>query len=377
MASVLGIVRSSPRKRLVSHSRASADTGFAPRAFRFRMHTRAPEKGALGHAGGRTPPVGAASRARAQPLLDLAGRGPRTVQALGSGAVGGHGTQPRPAAAGDYQPGSRRRGCGLRGGLQPVFARPGQLPRPAGHLDGPRLPGLSRSGSVLLGGVRAARVASGLLRRPGHPRRRPSQERLGSGRPPRRGQHPLCSGLLPPAPGRRGAPARGLRAPGTREPACHARPRFRRPRGVGERRAAQPRTAPESLEGRGRTRLGVLPRRGHPREWPRRPHAHRPALRRRLTHPHRPGACPGRRRRPGAAPPRYPPGRLPHERRSRGLLRPREDARARLYRKFLRGGPRGGSPAHNLYYPHSGSPPATTPFPPISSANLPSGGPAL
>ena len=58
------------------------------------------------------------------------------------------------------------------------------------------------AGRVLLGRVRPARIAADLFRRPGHPGRRPHQERLRPGRPPGRHGAVLRPGLFPPAPRR-------------------------------------------------------------------------------------------------------------------------------------------------------------------------------
>ena len=135
---------------------------------------------------------------------------------------------------------------------------------------------LRRPHRLLLDGVRHPRVAGRVLRRPGHPRRRPLQ---GGQRPRRaagRGRPPLPLGLLPADRRRRRLPAAHLSRLRLRPPARAARGVARRRRAHRARRPARARGAGRGVEGAGRPRAGADARHRHPAQRSRRPSHHRP-----------------------------------------------------------------------------------------------------
>ena len=174
---------------------------------------------------------------------------------------------------------------------------------------------------LLLRRVRPARIAAHLLRRPGHPLRRPLQRGQRPGPAVRRRGLPLSAGLLPPAHHRDG-PAGGH----LREAALLAGP-------------GQPALDPEGhevmisveLPGRtvyakvwriqvGRIPLYLMDTDVEPND-PRRPRTLGAALRRRPRDAHRPGDHAGHRRRARAAGAGHRPDGLAHERGPLGLPR--------------------------------------------------------
>ena len=196
---------------------------------------------------------------------------------------------------------SRRRTVAARQ-AEPRLPPAPRLPRfdvhlgrdPRGRAEGP-------AGRVLLRGVRPARVAPDLLRRAGHPRRRPRQERQRPGRAARRHRAALRAGLLPPAARQVRLAARGL--PEHRHATTPARTadRRRQPPGHGDRRDPRADHLGARVEGDRRPLHAAAARLRRRVEHAGGPATHGAALRRRPPHPHSPGTAPGRRRRPGAA----------------------------------------------------------------------------
>ncbi len=302
----------------------------------------------------------------------LGHREPGSVREPGPGALGAGGWRPgaaagraRPGAAGGAGRGPRRRTPGRRSGRGPAG-----LPR-----GRPLVPGHGRVGGrrrrcrggtwcncVLLARVRHHRRVAAVLRRPGHPGRRPPQGRVRPRRTDRRRRAALPVRLLRAVALAGGLAAGALPGARPRRPADLAAARGRRQRAQGHGRPAR-RPAPDrpGVEGAGRAGAAAAARLRRRGQRAGRARRHRPPLRRGQRAPAAPGDAAGHRRRPGAAclqpADRCPgAGRLPHQRGPRRVPRRRAHPRAdRGPRADLRRGRRGGPGGHPVHHPHPGS----------------------
>ncbi len=197
----------------------------------------------LGYAGARYPSFQCSSRAargaqalgrsRPQPALGLALRHPGPLPLGRPGVVGELGSRSDPAAgrcvgraAADALPGQE-----VRQEPEGHPGRPRRLPDGRSVVPGlrGREPGRAEGHRVLLTRVRHHRGAAAVLRRPGHPGRRPPE----GGQRPRRADHrrraALPAGLLPPVAELGRLAAGALPAARPQCPAADAAARRRRP----------------------------------------------------------------------------------------------------------------------------------------------------
>ena len=307
----------------------------------------------------RHPGAPATAGTGAEPVVEL-GRGVgQPVPRARPGAVARVRPQSHPAAAADADCAARSAGVAARP------ARPHQLCLPAAagvpaveeHLGRRERQRARRAaGGLLLRGVRPARVAADLLGRPRHPRRRSSEERLGSRHPAGGHRAVLRPGLLPPAARHRRLAARGLprrRQQGAADTAGHDAGRCAADGGDRDAHRVHP---GQGLARQRRPQHAAAARLERRRQQPRGSPAHLAPLRRRRTGAHPPGAGARRRRRAGAGGARPLARRRPPERRTQRLRRARADPAAHgERRRRRRRGVTARRRARRVHHAHAGA----------------------
>ncbi len=213
--------------------------------------------------------------------------------------------------------------------------------------------------------VRHHRGAAAVLRRVGHPRRRPSQGRQRPRCPRPRGRSAVQRRVLQPVPVRRRLAAGAVSGHRPARPATRAASRGGRDADPDRGRASRrPHPARPGLEGAGRAGTAAAARFRHRGERGVGALGHRPPVRRRQGPPARAGDAARDRRRPGdprllPAYRRPGPGGLPQQRGSRRIPRPgtdpgagRASGRRQHRRARLRRGAAGGAGRHCVHHPH-------------------------
>ena len=234
--------------RLVAGVRNVARTGACQRFHRARLSLGSPPMRAIRRFTVRTTlpePLAPPRRAGGEPALVLAPAHPRPVRRRRPPGVGAGRARPG-AAARRGLPGAARRA--RRGpaflerlrlaarGPAALPARPALVPAPPGRGRRSGAPDAAAGGDrLLLARVRHHRGAPAVLRRPGHPGRRPPQGGQRPRRAARRRRAALPQRLLPPVAVARRLAAGDLPGPRPARPAAHPAARRRRHARCGSR----------------------------------------------------------------------------------------------------------------------------------------------